>query len=81
MRDFKIQTSQRVRVVQTVSERTQSWATQVEGTVLQVSQEPTGSWYAHGKNDRLWLQRLRLKKDDGEIVDLVIDEGSVVTPL
>jgi hypothetical protein len=73
--------SQRVRVVQAVDTREGPWSTQVEGRVLSCAPEPTGSWYAHGKGDHLWLQRLRIQKADGEIVDLVLDENSAVTVL
>ena len=36
------------------------------------------SWFAHSKNDRLWLDRLVIKKDDGEITTLNLDEFSRV---
>ena len=81
MKTSELRANQRVRVVQTVQERTDSWAIQVEGTIVELSLQPTGAWHAHGKNDKLWLQRLRLAKDDGEIVDLILDDASVVTPL
>jgi hypothetical protein len=42
--------------------------------VLVVRAEPTGSWYAHGKDDKLWLNRIRLRKDDGEITTIVVDQ-------
>jgi hypothetical protein len=77
----KIEPTQRVRVTQTIRTRNGSWQTQIEGTVISARPEPTGSWYAHGKNHQLWLQRLRLSRADGEIVDLVIDGDSVVTIL
>ena len=73
--------SQRVRVQQTISTRTGPWEISVEGTIISSEPQPTGAWYAHGKNDKLWLHRLRLQKDDGEIVDLILDEESVVNQL
>lgn len=75
----KLDPGRKVRVVQTIQTREGPWRTQVEGEILSCSPQPTGSWYAHGKHDRLWLRRLRLKRSDGEIVDLVLDEESVVT--
>jgi len=75
----------RVRVEQSIhageSAGRAEWTTRVEGTVLSCEAEPTSSWYAHGKDDRVWLLRLRLKKDDGEITALNLDEASVVTIL
>ena len=59
------------------------WSTVAEGIVEACRPEPTGSWCAHGKNDKLWLIRLRIRKDDGELTALVIDHNSrieVLTP-
>lgn len=53
----------------------------VVGVVIDHRIEPTGSWFAHAKNGRLPLDRLRLRKDDGEITTLVLDEHAVVTVL
>lgn len=69
----QITPSRRIRVTQTIEGREQSWQSQIEGTVVEAKSRPTGSWYAHGKNDKLWLNRIRLKRDDGELVDLVIN--------
>ncbi|MBI5763401.1 MAG: hypothetical protein HZA51_07745 [Planctomycetes bacterium] len=49
--------------------------------MLSISPQPTGSWFAHGKNDRLWLNRLRLLKDDGEVVELILSHDTVVSPV
>jgi len=42
---------------------------------------PTGSWFAHGKDDKLWLKRLRLRKVDGEITLLVIDDTTAIAKI
>jgi len=42
---------------------------------------PTGSWFARGKDDRLWLKRLRLRKADGETTVLVVDDGTSIAKL
>ncbi|MEE8169491.1 MAG: hypothetical protein V3T70_02995 [Phycisphaerae bacterium] len=55
--------------------------TAVEGEVVSCEAEPTASWFAHGKNNLVWLLRLRLKKADGEISVLNLDESSIVTIL
>jgi hypothetical protein len=74
-----------VRVAQTIqggaSAKRVEWPAQVEGTVLSCEAEPTGSWFAHGRNHRVWLLRLRLRKADGEITTINIDNRSVVTVL
>lgn len=64
----------RVRVTQQIAARHYTLPTVVTGTVVRYEQRPTGSWYAHSKNDKLWLDRLVLRKDDGELITLNLDE-------
>jgi hypothetical protein len=64
---------QRVRITHTIDRREQDWHTEVTGVVEKVELQQTGSWYAHSKNDKLWLQRIRLRKDDGEISVINVD--------
>ena len=66
----------RVTVTQQVQHK--GWTTTVTGTVEAAEQRKTGSWFAHAKDDRLWLDRLILKKDDGEIVVCNLDRYSRV---
>ena len=68
----------KVKVTQQIAARDYSWKTEVHGTVVQYQQKTTGSWFAHSKNDKLWLDRLVLKKDDGEITTLNLDDYSHV---
>jgi hypothetical protein len=71
----------KVRVIQQVPRQDRgggTLATEVVGTVVRAEQMKTGSWYAHGKNDRLWLDRLVLKKADGEVVFLNLDQYTKV---
>lgn len=65
-----------VRVIQQIAARGRTWTSEVDGTVLNYEQKQTGSWFAHSKNDKLWLDRLTLRKHDGEIVKLNLDEYS-----
>ncbi|MHC5112488.1 MAG: hypothetical protein ACYTHJ_21725 [Planctomycetota bacterium] len=51
---------------------------EVIGVVESWDEKPTGSWYAHGKGSRLWLRRLTIKKLDGEITQLNIDDGTEI---
>lgn len=69
---------QRVRVTQQVPRQTGLLKTTVEGTIVAFRQAKTGSWFAHSKDHKLWLDRLELKKDDGEIVLLNLDQNSAI---
>lgn len=70
----------RVKVTQQVPHRDEAWTSTVEGEVVSYQQAKTGSWYAHSKDDKLWLERLELRKDDGEIVILNLDQYSRIEP-
>jgi len=69
-----------VRVVQQFAHRIpdKAWTSEVRGTVLEYVQRPTGSWFAHSKEDKLWLDRLKIRKPDGELSTLILDEYSRV---
>ncbi|MBX3358494.1 MAG: hypothetical protein KF745_08700 [Phycisphaeraceae bacterium] len=71
----------RVRVTQQVPRLTGTMHTTVEGVVLAFSQQKTGSWYAHSKDDKLWLDRLEIRRDDGELVVVNLDQYSHVDVL
>ncbi|MFG0293825.1 MAG: hypothetical protein ACF8MJ_11840 [Phycisphaerales bacterium JB050] len=75
---YQIQIGQRVRVTQSIAFGKGTVKTSVEGTVIRYGQQKTGSWFAHAKDDKLWLDRLELRKDDGEIVVCNIDGNSVI---
>lgn len=57
------------------------YETEVVGVVEAWEELPTGSWYARGRHDKLWLKRLRLRKADGEITLLVIDPFTEIAKL
>lgn len=71
----------RVRVTQQLPQTHAVWASSVEGKIVRYRQAETGSWYAHAKNDRLWLDRLELELDDGELVVLNLDHYSRIEDL
>jgi len=81
MTSLEIEVGQRVRVHQEIERREDNWSHAVIGTVLSARPEPTGSWHAHGKNDKLWLGRIRLEKDDGEVTTIVVDQHTRVEVL
>jgi hypothetical protein len=74
----KLMPGAKVKVTQQIAARDYSWASDVRGTVVSYEQKQTGSWFAHAKNDKLWLDRLTLRKDDGELTTLNLDEYSHV---
>lgn len=68
----------KVEVIQQIPHRDRVWTNTVRGTVLNYQQRQTGSWFAHSKDDKLWLDRLQIQKDDGEVTILILDEYSQV---
>jgi hypothetical protein len=68
----------KVKVTQQIAARDYTWTSETAGTVIRFDQQETGSWYAHSKNEKLWLDRLTLRKTDGELITLNLDEYSVV---
>jgi hypothetical protein len=81
MMQVDIQPGQRIRVRQTIARREGAWSGETVGTVLSIEAEPTESWFAHSRDNKLWLRRLRLRKDDGELTTLTLDQHSDVTVL
>ena len=73
-----LQPGQRVRITQTVPRLSGAMTTTVEGTVLRAGQGKTGSWFAHSKDHKLWLDRVELRKDDGELVVVNLDQHSQI---
>ena len=72
------QPGRRVRVTQQLAQRDRVWTNTVEGVVMRYEQAKTGSWFAHGKDDKLWLDRLELRLDDGELTTLNLDQFTVI---
>jgi hypothetical protein len=84
-----------VCVKQTVKRRDDSYEVEVVGVVELWEDEPTGSWHAFGRSKssgsmpsatnpsggKLWLRRLKLRKADGEMVFLVIDDSTEIAKL
>jgi hypothetical protein len=70
----------KVIVTQQIAHRiaAKAWVNGVAGTVIEYMQKPTGSWFAHSKNEKLWLDRLKIQKEDGELTTLILDKYSHV---
>ena len=72
------QPGRRVRVTQQLAQRDRVWTNTVEGVITRYQQSKTGSWFAHAKDDTLWLDRLEIRLDDGELVALNLDQYTVI---
>ncbi|MDG2053434.1 MAG: hypothetical protein P8J86_01875 [Phycisphaerales bacterium] len=73
-----IKPGNRVKVTQQTPLRDRTWSTCVEGIINRYRQAKTGSWFAHAKDDQLWLDRLELQLDDGEITILNLDQYTLI---
>ena len=72
---------QRIRITQQFPRQSGPLSATVEGTIVRFGQAKTGSWYAHSKDHKLWLDRLELRKDDGEMIVCNLDQYSHVEPV
>lgn len=70
-----------VRVTQHVRTRVADYEAETVGLVEAWDALPTGSWHAHGRGDKYWLSRLKLRKADGEITLLVLDDSTRIARL
>jgi hypothetical protein len=68
----------RVKVTQQIPARHYALTSELTGTIVEYEQKETGSWFAHSKNDKLWLDRLLIRKGDGELTTLNLDDYSHV---
>ena len=67
-----------VRITQQFPRLSGTMVTTVQGVVTRIGQEKTGSWFAHTKDNKVWIDRLELRKKDGELVVLNLDRFSAV---
>ena len=70
-----------VRVIQQIPRRLDTYTSTITGTVVRQERQISGSWFARNKRDKVWLDRLILKKADGEITILNLDEYTNVEVL
>ena len=69
---------QRVRITQQIPRAQDTFTITIEGVIRRFGQQKTGSWFAHSKDNKVWLDRLEIVRDDGEIVFCNLDQYSVV---
>lgn len=72
---------QRIRLTEQIVTGQATHTTTIEGTVLRFGQQKTGSWFAHSRDKKLWLDRLELRMDDGEIRVCNLDQYTRVEVL
>ncbi len=70
-----------VCVRQTIELRGQDIETEIVGVIEAWEESPTGSWYAHARDGKLQLRRLKLRKVDGEITLLIVDNKTSIAKL
>jgi len=80
MNEFEFHPGTRVKITHQFPRQSGTLTTQVEGEVVSFGQSKTGSWFAHSKDKKLWLDRVELKKDDGELVVVNLDQYTSVEP-
>ncbi len=73
-----MQPGQRIRLTRQIPRGSGALVNIVEGVVVRVGQQKTGSWYAHSLDKKLWLDRVELRKDDGELVVCNLDHLCVI---
>ena len=73
-----VEVGMRVRVTQQMVRGAESSSSSIEGEVVRCGQQKTGSWFAHARDKKLWLDRLELRMDDGELVVVNLDQYSAV---
>ena len=74
----KLEAGQRIRARQTMVRREGDWRGDVSGVIVEVTNASTGSWYAHGRDNKYWLRRVTIKKDDGELTTLTLDQNTEI---
>ena len=67
-----------MRVTQHVRVGHRRWLTQVEGVVVGEGRRPVGGIEMGGKASYCHQQTLMLKRDDGEITEVAVDEHTQV---
>jgi hypothetical protein len=68
----------RVRVTQYVRVGHRRWLTRVEGVVTNESRRPVGGIEMGGKASYCHQKTLQLKRDDGELTEVAVDEHTHV---
>jgi len=68
----------RVKITQYVRVGHRRWLTQVEGIVVKEGRRPVGGIEMGGKASYCQQETLQLRRDDGELTELAVDEETQV---
>jgi hypothetical protein len=74
----KYQPGTRLRIVQSVRVGDRAWRTEVVGTVEREALRPVGGMEMGGKSAYCHQPTIRLRKADGEVTVVAVDEGTAV---
>ncbi|MFO0910584.1 MAG: hypothetical protein U0794_19940 [Isosphaeraceae bacterium] len=77
----KYQPGTRLRIAQKVRVGHRVWTTHIEGVVEKDGYRPVGGMEMGGKASYILQPTIRLRRDDGEITVVALDEGSTVETL
>jgi hypothetical protein len=76
--EAKYQPGTRVRVTQHVRVGHRRWLTRVEGTIVKEGRRPVGGIEMGGKASVCQQATIMLERDDGELFEIAMDEGTEV---
>ncbi len=78
----EVQPGERVRVRHRVRIGSSAeWELTVEGVVERVEDMPTGLHTDRVPEDDIWVKTLLIRKDDGELTRVTVDQFSEITPV
>jgi hypothetical protein len=70
-----------VKITQQIPRRVDTYVAEVTGKVVRQERQSSGSWFARNQRNKVWLDRLVIQKEDGEISILNLDEYTNVEVL
>jgi len=74
---MNIVTGQRILLIQQIPVSVNRvWIHRIIGKVVEAKQSKTGAWFAHSKDHRLWLDRIVIRMDNGELSECILDQYS-----
>lgn len=74
--ESNVKVGDRIRIIQQIPHGVECWISNTEGVVLSFAQEKTGAWFAHSRDKKLWLDRIVIRQDNGEVSSCILDRYS-----